>query len=356
MTQDRDSQLAACESIEAFANCAAALGIALTPEQLATAARPDPAGISLHGPAPAGTAEWPAPPWHPVHVSLIGAPAIDWAHFGRDARAGFADQMTLRRVLERPFNRLFRRRMTLEDFAARAPDPAPPKGLIFHMSRTGSTLAARMLGALPDTLAISELQPVNDALLLAHLKQDAALLRAVLTAYAGKERALIVHFDAWHALMLPAIRAAFPGVPFAFLHRDGVEVMVSHARLGATDLFSRAMPRVWNIGAFEDEDELLARALGKICASAAENLKDGGLAIDYRELPDAVVTKILPHFGIEADAATRERMRHLAKGDPKSGRGFVPDADAKQREAGERLRRLAAEHIRFPSESGLGAP
>jgi hypothetical protein len=355
MTQDRDSRLAACESIEEFASCAAALGIAFTPEQLAAAARPDPAGLSLHGPAPAAATEWPAPPWHPVHVSLIGAPTIDWAHFGHDARTGFADQMTLRRVLERPFNRLFRRRMTLEDFVRGAPDPAPPKGMIFHMSRTGSTLTAQMLGALPDTFTISELPPVNDALLVAHLRQDAALLRAILTAYAAKARALIVHFEAWHALMLPAIRAAFPGVPFAFLYRDGAEVMVSHARLGATDLFSRAMPRVWDIGAVEDEDELLARALGKICASAAENLHDGGIAIDYRELPDAVVTKILPHFGIDADAGTRARMMRLAERNPKSGRGFVPDADAKQQEAGDRLRRLAAEHIRFRSEGGLGA-
>jgi hypothetical protein len=354
MIQAKDSEaaLAACESVEEFAEAASALGIALTPEQLAAAACADPAGVSLQSGAPAHASEWPSPPWHPVHVSLLGAPAIDWAHFGRET--GFADQLTLRRVLQRPFNRLFRRRMTLEDFVRGAPDRAPPKGFIFHMSRTGSTLAAQMLGELPDTLTISELQPVNDALLIAHLKRDDALLRAILTAYAGSGRALIVHFDAWHALMLPAVRAAFPGVPFVFLHRDPVEVLVSHARMGATDLFSRAMPQIWNIETFGDEEELLARALGRICASADENLR-GGVAVDYKELPDAAVTTILAHFGIAADADTRARMMRVAGRDPKSGLGFSPDTDAKQRDATARLRRLAAEHIHF-RRGGPGAP
>jgi hypothetical protein len=351
MTRDSDSALAACESVEEFARTASVLGIALTAEQLAAAARPDPLGIALYGDAPANAAEWPGPRWRPAHVSLGGAIAVDWVHVGQRAPCGFLNQAALRAIADRPFNRLFRRRMTLQDFMAGARATAAPKGFVFHMSRTGSTLTARMLGALPFTLTISELQPVNDALFVAHSaaglapEQRIALLRAILAAYACEEQALIVHFDAWHAILLPLIRAAFPGVPFVFLHRDPVEVLVSYARLGGGAFPARAMPQFWE--ASPDPLETVARALGRICASAAANLGDSAIAVDYRDLPAAAVTKILPHFGIDADADTRARMMRVAEQDAKSGRSFASDAAAKQREASEGLRRLAAEYMRF---------
>jgi hypothetical protein len=350
MNQDSDSALAACESVEEFTHAASALGIALTAEQLAAAARRDPLGIAPYGDAPANAADWPGPRWRPAHVSLGGAIAVDWVHFGQRAPSGFLNQAALRAIADRPFNRLFRRRMTLQDFIGGARAAASPKGFVFHMSRTGSTLTARMLGALPGTLTISELQPVNDALFVAHAasvpEQRVALLRAILAAYACDEHALIVHFDAWHAILLPLIRAAFPGVPFVFLYRDPVEVLVSYARLGGGAFPARAMPQFWE--ASQDPLEGVARALGAICASAAANLGNGGIAIGYRELPDAAVTRILPHFGIDADAATHARMMRVAGHDAKSGRSFASDAATKQREANEGLRRLAAEHIRTP--------
>ncbi len=64
--------------------------------------------------------------------------------------------------------------------------------------------------------------------------------------------------------------------------------------------------------------------------------------------PTPAVTRILPHFGIDADAHTHARMLRVAGRDAKSGRSFALRRGREQREASEGLRRLAAEHIRVP--------
>ena len=94
------------------------------------------------------------------------------------------------------------------------------KGLIFHMSRSGSTLMAQMLKAAGCRVA-SEAMPVRAA-----LESNPAWLPAVVAALDVD----FVKLDAWSVHRLPEIRAAFPETPWIFLHRDPAEVMASHRR------------------------------------------------------------------------------------------------------------------------------
>ena len=60
----------------------------------------------------------------------------------------------------------------------------------------------------------------------------------------------------------------------------------------------------------------------------------GGLLVNYRQLPDALFTAILPHFGVPSGEADRAAMTQAARYDAKSpGFEFAPDSGAKQRVA-----------------------
>jgi hypothetical protein len=117
---------------------------------------------------------------------------------------------------------------------------APPKAFIFHLSRCGSTLLARLLSALPNSLVLSEPDPV-EALLHAPLRhphisaeQQIAWLHQLLASFALYRAPALEHIfiklDNWSIAALPLLQKAFPGTPCLFLYRDPVEVMASHQR------------------------------------------------------------------------------------------------------------------------------
>ena len=61
-------------------------------------------------------------------------------------------------------------------------------------------------------------------------------------------RDYFVKFDSWNTLDLALIRRAFPDVPWIFLYRDPVEVIVSHMRQRGSQMipgaFEKLMPDV----------------------------------------------------------------------------------------------------------------
>src|SRR6185437_13521248 len=104
----------------------------------------DPLGIAAFAAMPASGTAWPGADWLPVQVVDLGGQVfVDWLYFGA-------------RPLREPFNRAFRYRLALADFlaGAAAAQSLKPSGLIFHMSRCGSTLAAQMLAAREDTIVV----------------------------------------------------------------------------------------------------------------------------------------------------------------------------------------------------------
>jgi hypothetical protein len=325
-------------------------GIVLDAGALRAELRPDPLGLSRWA-VRALAERWPEGDWLPVHLGVQGAPYVDWAHFGGAPLTDPFFEGAVLRALAQPFNQAFRQRMSVDRFVAEAAgrEAHTPRGLIFHMSRCGSTLVSQMLAALPRSTVVSEAPAIDDALQLQSapgLSQPyAGLLPALASALGrprlGEPRDLFIKLDSWHAMALPRFRRAFPSTPWVFLYRDPLEVMVSQQRQAGL----QAVPGVLaaHIVGFESEgmagDDYCARVLSRACEAAADQCgADGGLLVNYDELPDAVLTRILPHFGVAFDAADRAAMLAAAGRDAKApDAAFRPDGEAKRREATPRL-------------------
>lgn len=297
--------------------------------------------------------------WYPARAFWTQAgPRIDWRWLGGRRFTEPFFETTMERALLLPFAQLFGRETgvaELEQWAADSPG-LPVAGLVFHMSRCGSTLVAQMLGASRENIVLSEPGPL-DMLLRGRYRgapeEDVARwVRALFSAYGqqrdAEERRVVVKLDCWHMRELPVLRRAFPEAPWVFLYRDPVEVLVSQFRQpGAWTLPGMIEPAVvgmepWQIAAMPRE-EYCARTLAAI-AEAAVRLEDGrGIYVNYRELPAALETRILPHFGLRPDAAERERMQAVAGRNAKTPvMPFASDVAEKQQAATAQVRELAA--------------
>jgi hypothetical protein len=344
---------------------AAERGIALDAAIVRDAARPDPLGVSRWTVAAPLSDHWPERQWLPTDIAFAAEPFVDWAHYaGLPLDAPFFEE-SVQQVRHRPFNAVFKHRTSLETLMRGASAaPRPPDGLIFHMSRCGSTLVSQMLAAVTRHTVLSEAPAIRAAV---QIESDAAdryrgLVAAMVSAL-GRRRSddvggLFVKLDAWHAMALPLFRRAFPDTPWVFLYRDPLEVMVSQIRVRGMHLVGGIVaPATFGIDPDGlSLDEYGARVLASICDAAAEGLAlGGGLLVNYRELPDAVFTRILPHFGVAASAEDEAAMRAAAGRDAKAPyAAFKPDSESKRREATPALAAIV-ERCMAPSHARLEA-
>lgn len=341
---------------DAAAEAARAAGIDIAASTIGAAGRGDPLGIDRFRQAPATDTAWPGRQWVPTGLTPSPTgPAVDWTNMaGMRLDLPFFEDTAMRaRAL--PLNRMIRVRTPLALLEAGAPPDGHrvPDGLIFHMSRCGSTLVAQMLAADPRNIVPSEPRPVEA--LISLLQQDDSLpledrvrlLRAIVGAL-GRDRFddarhFVIKLDSWHARALPLFRAAFPTVPWLYLYRDPVEVMMSHHAMPGMHVVPGVL-----IG-IDDADsvaphEFAARALSRICDAVADHWAlGGGLLVEYPELPGAMATRILPHFGIVPDPAGQAAMAAAGQRDAKAPtQDFVADSRAKQRDATPTQRAVAA--------------
>jgi hypothetical protein len=295
----------------------------------------------------------------PVALNLApGALSVDWGDLGAlRFTEPFFDQ-TVERWAGSPAARLVR-----TDLATLAAlDGAPsldPAALVFHMSRCGSTLVSRLLARIPGMLVVSEPRPVN-ALLLAGPAlfgedETARLLRLLVRALGrrrfGDERHYALKLSSWNIARLDLFRRAFPDAKLVWVQRQPLEVLASLAAdPPAWRELARApgdAERLFRIPPAElaslDAAGFCARVLQALLG-AARSAGDGLLAIDYRELPDAVWARIAPFLGLDLGApeiaALRAEARYHAK-DP--GRRLFAGDPPERRDPPPALRTLAAE-------------
>lgn len=340
---------------------AEAQGISLTDQDLIAIEGHDPLGIHMFGAAPQTGAVWPSRQWLPLRFA-IEAGAIDWCHFAGAplSEPFFAD--TAASVRTRPFNRLFRYRTSFDAFVdAPRSDTLPPDGFIFHMSRCGSTLVSQMLAASPANIMVSEAEPLDTMVQLPllgfgiALEHHVAALQAMVAALgrkrSGSSKRYFVKLDSWHTLALPLFRQAFPDTPWIFLYRDPVEVLVSQMRMRGQQTAPGVLPPQLFGFAPGEEDlpdaDYVARVLAKTCEAVIESWgTGGGMLVNYHELPDALFTRILPHFGVAPDEQERDLMAAAAERDAKAPyQPFTNDSEEKRREADAPVRVAAERHF-----------
>jgi hypothetical protein len=220
-----------------------------------------------------------------------------------------------------------------------------------------------MLAAVPSNLVISEAPPL-DAVLHAHLHQpglprerQVSWLRGLVNAlgrpHAGETR-LFIKWDSWHILQLPLIREAFPRVPWVFLYREPIEVLVSHERMRGSQMVPGLLdPRVFGPDWAEVPPlplaEYAARVVARFCEAAVTHVPlAGGRLVNFRELPDAVHGSLAGMLGEYAPedrarmvAATQRHAKHPSQ-------PYREDSTEKQRAATAQLRELAVRWVAEP--------
>jgi hypothetical protein len=146
---------------------------------------------------------------------------------------------------------------------------------------------------------------------------------------------------------LPLFRRAFPDVPWIFLYRDPIEVLVSHLRMPGMQMIPGALdPNLFNIEPTDrvrNPEDYCARILARLCEPVMQQqAKAKRLLINYRDLPQAPWTAILPHFGVTCSDEDREAMMQAAWSNTKMpGLAFTSDGAAKQQQASAAVRAAA---------------
>jgi hypothetical protein len=288
---------------------------------------------------------------------------LQWSYFG-DARLREPFfEGNIQRCWYKPFNRLFHYVTPitkLPDWLKDHPG-LRPSGLIFHMSRCGSTLVSQMLAALDGNVVVSEAAPIDAAVRARDERPDlsddehgrwlAWMVSALGQPRRGDETNYFIKLDPWHTLSLPLFRRVFPDVPWIFLYRDPVEVLESQLKMPGIQM----VPGMLGVDPFGFEqsvdwkrrDDYRARVLARICEPVLQHYSGGpALLVNYRDLPQALWTTIMPHFGVSCSDRDRAVMAEVARFDAKTpGLPFTSDIDAKQREASAATRAAAEERL-----------
>jgi hypothetical protein len=283
--------------------------------------------------------------WTPVRLDFSGpVPAVYWADLSSVRFAEpFFDQTVTHWVAGHDARPLVR--TGLEALVALDGEPSlEPAGMIFHVSRCGSTLVSRLLGTLPGVVVLAEAAPLNSLLGLDRL-DDATLVKIVrLLVRAlgrhrhGDERRLVLKCTSWNIRRRAVLAAAFPETPWIWVQRDPVRVLASLLAQPPGWLGLQGAPR-WAARRFGlDEAEIrgmsrtefAARVLGAMLEAAGTD-PAGRLCVDYANLPDAVWQRVAPHFGLDTDAAAIARMIDESRFDAKDPTGRVFTGDAAER-------------------------
>jgi hypothetical protein len=240
-------------------------------------------------------------------------------------------------------------------------------GLVFHETRCGSTLVADMLGSHPHHLVFSESSPPAEVA----SRGDVAMLRTIMrlmcrSAYHTK---CFFKLQSINTPRIHLFRQAFPEVPWAFVFREPVQVMMSHLKGGsgsAVCLRSKSKPTAQHLeilGATKSNyrslgDEAFCAAHLAYLSTVAYNeyLKDTelGLLLPYTDLPHLMPQKLLAqHFHSPVDQAGLDRMAETSKvyskgrkGSAKSGE-FSGDSKQKEKAANGKVK-AAAEKYLYP--------
>ncbi|MDI3315056.1 MAG: hypothetical protein QJR12_12545 [Mycobacterium sp.] len=300
--------------------------------------------------------------WTPVRLDFSGpVPAVDWADLSAERFAEpFFDQTVVRWAAGPRARPLVR--TGLEALVALDGEPSlEPAGIIFHLSRCGSTVVSRLLGTLPGVVVLAEPTPLNALLrALPGLEPDRAggaaparlvrlLVRALGRCRHGDERRLVLKCSSWAIRRRVLLAAAFPDTPWVWVQRDPVRVLASLLAEPPGWLGFQAAPalaaRLFGLDpaavAAMGRTEFAGRALGAMLEAALAD-PAGRLCVDHAELPAAVWNRVAPHFGLEIDPAALRQMieesRLYAK-DP--GRRIFAGDDPKRRPITEAMREAA---------------
>ena len=274
--------------------------------------------------------------------------------------SGFVSDLDLRR----PSRAV---RVALEDIDLPAPDAAmaPSFGLIYHLPRSGSTRAARMLAATGQVRCLIEPEWLNALLSHPQWRDHVSpewltrLIRVCTTAFTDR-RQVIIKLSSWVIMRHALIARSLPDMPSLFLHRAPGDVLIQ--LLDRPTGWMAPQARAFILGADSPTttmptDEYCARAIGRFCdiaAAAAPRVRP----VAYEAGPDALIDACRRHFALALTDADVAAMHVAATRDSEDWSGasaFVPDTDRLRDGDTPRLRDLRAAFADEPYERLLHA-
>jgi hypothetical protein len=259
-----------------------------------------------------------------------------------------------------------------------------PKGFIFNVSKCGSTLLARMLSSLSKNLVISEDTVINKCFMPNDLMTEVdgfpdayktELFKGLISALGqprlGVEENYIIRFSPKNVLELPFIKQVYPDVPWIFLYRDPVEVVVSDLvdrdsykdiselvrqvlNLSAMNLIrispqhTHLATQILNFSASEilqmSDEEFLARRNGIYSQMPVHFFDENALLMNYNQLlSESGLHQVLDRFQIKASdtelATMLESLQVYSKENLRQ-QAYQDDRADKQKMASKKLRNL----------------
>ncbi len=246
-----------------------------------------------------------------------------------------------------------------------------PAGIIFHVSRCGSTLLSNALSAGENVLALNEASAIDHAMQLAansgaHKRAGAAALTGLCKAFAryrgSSAQPLVVKTGMAAVARLRAVRSIWPNVPCVMLIREPLEVAISNlqgppkALLEWYEAPSACFAKVPDEALAGGIAEFCAWAVGRMCSEALEQLDDKCLLLDYRDLTPNAALRVAELFSVRLTDEGRERLRRAFLFDAKRGGEFAPDGDRKKKAAKASLVESVDRWARGPYEDLLRSP
>ncbi|MDO8569368.1 MAG: hypothetical protein Q7R89_01120 [bacterium] len=237
---------------------------------------------------------------------------------------------------------------------------------IFHMSRCGSTLATQMLATSKRFFVVSEptiiLALLDPALILTDDYSKTNLLKAVICAIESckpdNTEFTFIKFRSWNTLFLKDIVTLYSYVQWAFVHREGTEVLESvlrdppgwlRAKITETKFFASALGLDVRDFLEIKDDEYAIRLLGTFCSNAYKNRSDRSVFIDYTMINTYdFIEMINSKWNLQLNSTEKENMFDTTKiysKDPKKSTFFKSDSLRKQASASDRQKNLCQTFI-----------
>lgn len=188
-------------------------------------------------------------------------------------------------------------------------------GLVFHVSRCGSTLLRNLLDVPDNQICLNEPLLFNKAVI--NRNSDLPKYMARLT---GSQTNIIVKTTSWNVLLKDWLVDLFP-VPTVFVYRHPFDVLASlsvkpNAWIDDKDILA--------LFRFHEEDRLIRYAR---CIDQFFERTDFDIAIPYERVVDEAFDGLPQLFGY----TTKEEMKRVATLNSKGQEQFVDDREVKTR-------------------------
>jgi hypothetical protein len=284
--------------------------------------------------------------WLPIDLDLTSPMrSIKWLAFENKRLSEPFFSQSIRMILEESDQRRIRETSlhALASIGLRL-SPITPSGLIFHVSRCGSTLIANALRTVESSLVISE-APVMTKVLYPHSTgfwpysasawcsvarglMD-SLVRIVGHHHGQTEKQrVIVKFTSWNILEWRVVRSLWPSVPALVVVREPEQVIASHMRSpGGFMKWDRSVRQLLFGCLSEDmtDEEYCAFVIGCFCDATTECMKGSMTRImRYEDINPSSLSELAKRFDIDLkpDSSHLRQVFATYSKDPKGVRPF----------------------------------